>query len=121
MNINITFRHVEATDAIKNHATEKVAKLQKFLRQPMTAKVTLSVETHEQVAEVRISSGSEHHEAKERSQDMYQAIDKVIHKLERQIQHSKGAHESRRRLKGDGVVGDEEHYSTPPAADDVAS
>jgi putative sigma-54 modulation protein len=120
MNINITFRHVEATDAIKAHATDKVAKLQKFLRQPMTARVTLSVETHEQVAEVRISSGSEHHEAKERSQDMYQAIDKVIHKLERQIQHSKGAHEARRRVKGDEVVG-EDDYSTPPAADDVAS
>jgi putative sigma-54 modulation protein len=120
MNINITFRHVDATEAIKNHATDKVAKLQKFLRQPMTARVTLSVETHEQVAEVRISSGSEHHEAKERSQDMYQAIDKVIHKLERQIQHSKGAHESRRRVKDDGVVGDDEYFA-PPAADDVAS
>lgn len=119
MNINITFRHVEATDAIKNHATDKVAKLQKFLRQPMTARVTLSVETHEQVAEVRISSGSEHHEAKERSQDMYQAIDKVIHKLERQIQHAKGANESRRRLKADAVG--EEEYLTPPAADDVAN
>ena len=45
MNISITFRHVESTEAIKAHATDKVAKLQKFLRQPMTAKVTLSVET----------------------------------------------------------------------------
>lgn len=117
MNISITFRHVESTDAIKAHANDKVAKLQKFLRQPMTAKVTLSVETHEQVAEVRVSSGSEHFEAKESSQDMYQAIDKVIHKLERQIQHSKGAQEAKRR-RHDEAEHDPE-YSIPNA-DDIA-
>jgi putative sigma-54 modulation protein len=85
MNISITFRHVEATEAIKGYAHEKVSKLQKFLRQPMEAKVTLSIEKHEQVAEVRMSAGSEHYEAHERSSDLYAAIDKVIDKLERQI------------------------------------
>jgi putative sigma-54 modulation protein len=85
MNISITFRHVEATDAIKAYANEKVSKLQKFLRRPMEAKVTLSIEKHEQVAEVRLSSGSEHFEAHETSEDLYAAIDKVIDKLERQI------------------------------------
>lgn len=92
MNINITFRHVEATEAIKGYAHDKVGKLQKFLRQPMEAKVTLSIEKHEQVAEVRLNSGSEHYEAHERSSDLYAAIDKVIDKLERQISsgNSKG-------------------------------
>lgn len=85
MNISITFRHVEATEAIKGYAHDKVGKLQKFLRQPMDAKVTLSIEKLEQVAEVRISAGSEHYEAHERSSDLYAAIDKVIDKLERQI------------------------------------
>lgn len=118
MNISITFRHVESTDAMRAHATEKVAKLQKFLRQPMTAKVTLSVETHEQVAEVRVSSGSEHFEAKERSQDMYQAIDKVIHKLERQVQHTKGANESKRRRHDEAEPGDD--FEPIPLADDIA-
>ena len=44
MNISITFRHMEGTEAVKKHTTDKVAKLQKFLRQAMTAQVTLSVE-----------------------------------------------------------------------------
>src|SRR5690348_3911413 len=44
MNITITFRHMVGTEAAKAHAYEKVAKLQKFLRQAMTAQVTLSVE-----------------------------------------------------------------------------
>jgi putative sigma-54 modulation protein len=97
MNISISFRHLEATDSIKAYATEKVGKLQRFLRQPMTARVTLSLEKHEQVAEIRVSSGSEHHEAKEATTDMYTAIDRVIDKLERQIGGSKGLAVSRRR------------------------
>ena len=103
MNINITFRHLEATDSIKAYATEKVGKLQKFLRQPMSVDVTLSLERHETSAEVRISSGSDHVEAKETSTDMYAAIDQVIHKLERQINDLKGAAESKRRRGGESV------------------
>ena len=95
MNISISFRHLEATDSIKAYATEKVGKLQRFLRQPMTARVTLSLEKHEQVAEIRVSSGSEHHEAKEATTDMYTAIDRVIDKLERQIREVHTAHKKK--------------------------
>jgi putative sigma-54 modulation protein len=91
MNITITFRHMVGTDAVKNYAYEKVAKLQKFLRQAMTAQVTLSVEGLEHVVEVNISSGSAHFHATERSQDMYASIDMVHDKLERQVRESKGA------------------------------
>ena len=30
MNISITFRHMDATDAVKGYATEKVGKMQRF-------------------------------------------------------------------------------------------
>jgi len=91
MNVSITFRHVDPSDALKRYSEEKIAKLQKFLRQPMTAKVTLSLDRLKQVAEVRISSGGEHLEAKEATNDMYASIDVVLGKLERQIRGSKGA------------------------------
>lgn len=97
MNISITFRHVDSSEAIKNYATEKVAKLQKFLRKPMSAKVTLSLDKLMHGAEIRLSSGSEHHEAHEVTEDMYASIDKVIDKLERQIRGTKGALQSKRR------------------------
>jgi putative sigma-54 modulation protein len=97
MNVSITFRHMDASEAIKKHAAVKLGKLQKFLRQPMTAKVTISVDKLKHVAEARISSGGEHLEAKESSDDMYTSIDRMIDKLDRQIRVSKGASESRRR------------------------
>ena len=97
MNVSITFRHMDASEAIKKHTAAKLGKLQKFLRQPMTAKVTISVDKLKHVAEARISSGGAHLEAKESSGDMYTSIDRMIEKLERQVRVTKGAAEARRR------------------------
>ncbi|HEY6079155.1 MAG TPA: ribosome-associated translation inhibitor RaiA [Polyangiaceae bacterium] len=97
MNVSITFRHMDASEAIKKHAAAKLEKLQRFLRQPMTAKVTISVDKLKHVAEARISSGGAHLEAKESSDDMYVSIDRMIDKLDRQIRVTKGAAEARRR------------------------
>lgn len=91
MNIAITFRHLEPSEAVKQYAHDKVAKLQKFLRQPMKASVTLALEKLEHVIEVSVSSGSAHYQAKEQSEDMYASIDKVVDKVERQIRAEKGA------------------------------
>ena len=91
MNIAITFRQMEATDAVKGYATEKVGRLQKFLRRPMKGQVTLSCKDagRHHCAEVDIHSGSEHFHAHDESEDMYASIDKVVDKLERQITHAK--------------------------------
>jgi putative sigma-54 modulation protein len=97
MNIAITFRHLESTEAIKVYAQEKVGKLQRFLRSPLKANVTLSVEKGQQMAEVLVNAGSEHYTAKESNENMYAAIDKVIDKLEHQIHSAKGAKISSKR------------------------
>jgi len=97
MNITITFRHMEGTEAVKKHAHEKLAKLQKFLRTSMTAQVTLSVEGLEHIADVNIGSGGAHFHATERSEDMYASIDLVHDKLERQIRGAKGANVAKKR------------------------
>ncbi|MEZ4227032.1 MAG: ribosome-associated translation inhibitor RaiA [Polyangiaceae bacterium] len=103
MNISITFRHMDTSESVKAYAREKVAKLQKFLRQPMTAKVTLSLDRLKHVAETRVSSGGAHLEAKEASEDMYVSIDRVLAKLERQIRGTKGAAQSKKRRSGDSL------------------
>jgi putative sigma-54 modulation protein len=108
MNVSITFRHMDASEAIKKHTAAKLGKLQKFLRQPMTAKVTISVDKLKHVAEARISSGGAHLEAKESSGDMYTSIDRMIEKLDRQIRVTKGAAESRRRTAKAAAAATEE-------------
>lgn len=91
MNITITFRHMDGTEAVKQYAHDKVAKLQKFLRQTIAAQVTLSVDGIDHTAEVRLSAGGTHFHATERSEDMYASIDLVHDKIERQIRGAKGA------------------------------
>ncbi len=105
MNVTITFRHMEPSEAIKEYAQAKVAKLQKFLRQPMTARVTLSLEKLEHGVEAQIASGSTHVEANDVSGDMYASIDNVMDKLERQIRGSKGAAQAKRRRSGETLRG----------------
>lgn len=97
MNITITFRQMDGTEAVKSKVQQKVAKLQKFLRQAMTAQVTLSVDGLEHVADVAIQSGGQHFHATERSEDMYASIDLVLDKLERQIHSGKDAAVSKKR------------------------
>ena len=100
MNVRITFRQMDASEAVKEHAKQKLVKLQKFLREPMTAKVTLSLDKLKHVAETRIASGGSRHEAKESSADMYTSIDKVMTKLERQIRGDKGVKQAKRKRSG---------------------
>ncbi|MCC6644485.1 MAG: ribosome-associated translation inhibitor RaiA [Polyangiaceae bacterium] len=97
MNIAITFRHLDATDAMKDYATEKVAKLQKFLRQPMRARVTLSLENKKHRCEAEVNAGDVHLVASEVGGDMYASIDSVTDKLERQINHQHGAKIAQKR------------------------
>ena len=113
MNISITFRHMATSTAIKTYATDKVGKLQKFLRQPMTAKVTLSVDRLKHIAETRLSAGGAHLEAKESSEDMYASIDRVIAKLERQIRGQKGAAESKKRRGRESIKSKERASAAP--------
>ncbi len=107
MNIAITFRQMDATDSVKGYATEKIAKLQKFLRSPLHGSVTLSCEKRLHMAEVDVHAGADHFHAHEQSEDMYASIDKVIDKLERQIrevhstQKKKGAERASDRLLPD--------------------
>jgi putative sigma-54 modulation protein len=90
MNIAVTFRHMNATEAVKGYATDKVARMQRFLRAPMKCSVTLSCQQDRlHKVEVEIHSGAAHFHAHETSEDMYASIDKVSDKIERQILSAK--------------------------------
>ena len=99
MNIAITFRQMEATDAVKGYATDKVARLQKFLRRPMKGQVTLSCKDSgkHHCAEVDLHAGPDHFHAHETSEDMYASIDKVIDKLEAQIRKTNGVEVAKKK------------------------
>ncbi len=100
MRINVTFRHTEPTDALKEYAEEKINKLEKFLDRPVEAHVILTVEKIRHIAEVIISAdGLASITGKESTEDLYSAIDRVTDKLERKLKKEKGRRKTRKSNK----------------------
>ena len=98
MRVAVTFRNLESSDAIKGYAQDKLAKLQKFLRAPIDAQVTASIENkHRHCVEVLLAAGGESYKGREESEDMYASIDLVMDKLEKQITRSHGRSTAKRR------------------------
>lgn len=89
MQITVTFRHVEPTPAIRQHAEDKLARIAKYLRRPGDAHVILSVAKDRHTAEVEWQADHMTLFAKEVTGDLYSAIDLCVEKLEHQAQKLK--------------------------------
>lgn len=85
MQIQVTFRHVEPSDAVKEYAREKIGKVEKFLDGPVEANVTLSVEKHRHEADVTIMASGLKIHGHEETGDLFSSIDLVMDKIERQL------------------------------------
>ena len=90
MQISMTFRHMDATEAMKDLIRDKVTRVKKFLHGPVEANVVLSVERYLQTCDVTISAGGRTYQGHEETDDMYTSVDRVMDKIERQIDKSKG-------------------------------
>lgn len=97
MRIAFTFRNIESSDSIKSYASEKLSKLQRFMRAPLDADVTLSMERHHHQVEVVLRSDGHTYVATQQSEDMYASIDMVTDCIDQQLRRSKGAEHDRRR------------------------
>ncbi|WP_025321888.1 ribosome hibernation-promoting factor, HPF/YfiA family [Deferrisoma camini] len=89
MNLNITFRHAEPSDALKQYATEKVQRLHKYFDGIVDGHVVLTAEKIRHLAEVTLHANGTRIHAKEESTDFYSAVDNVVDKLERQLKRYK--------------------------------
>ncbi len=113
MGIAITFRHLGSSDAIKAYVHDKLERVQKYLRQPLDAHVTLFTERHQHVAEISLNSAGRAYQARHDSDDMYKSIDFVIDKIEHQIAKHHDA-QARNKKGADNARAFAERASTPP-------
>lgn len=95
MQINVTFRHVEPSLALRTYVEDKVSRIKKYLEEPIEAHVVLRVEKFRHIAEVLILANGMRVNGKEETDDMYSAIDLVADTIEGQVR--KGKDKSRRR------------------------
>jgi putative sigma-54 modulation protein len=89
MQLNITFRNLDATDALKQYASEKIERVHKYLDRAGEAHVVLSLERHLQHADITIHAGAFLLRGREKSEDMYASIDLAMDKIERQLRRYK--------------------------------
>lgn len=85
MQISVTFRHMDASDPLKNHAVEKIEKIKKFLDDASEIHVVLSVEKYLHKADINIQSHGMLMRGEEISSDMYNSIDRAVEKIEKQM------------------------------------
>jgi putative sigma-54 modulation protein len=113
MNVHFTFRNIEATEALKDHVTKKVEKFNKFVTYPMEVHVILSAEKAYQQAEITVHAEHKELVAEDRSKDLYESIDQVVHKIEAQLK------KEREKRKGHSAAHRVERASSDKLAADV--
>jgi putative sigma-54 modulation protein len=88
MQLSTTFRHMEASPAVKDYAEERLEKIKKyFSRDPIAAHGTFSVErNHSHTAEFSLTlPNGIAIQARETTEDMYSSIDLSVARIERQV------------------------------------
>lgn len=89
MQVTVTFRHMESSEALRNYANEKTDRLSKYLFEPIEVHWVLSVEKIRHIADATVVANGTTVKAQGDTQDMYSAIDMVIDKLENQVRKHK--------------------------------
>jgi ribosome hibernation promoting factor len=86
MQIAVTFRHMESSDAVRSYVEEKLARVKKYIEEPIDAQVVLSVQKkiHHRAEVTMVAKGLTMKSA-ENKDDMYAAIDLMVDKIERQL------------------------------------
>ena len=85
MQVSVTGHHVEVTDSLRNHVVEKIGKLKRHFDNVTDVHVILTVEKLEKKAEATVQISGAKLFADDVQEDMYQAIDNMVDKLDRQI------------------------------------
>ena len=100
MQISITFKNIDSSDAVKAHIQEKFDRLENMLDYPADAYIVLSIEKLRNIADINFNCDKIKIHAKEESENnMYAAIDALTDKVKLQIRKYKD--KQRRHLAGD--------------------
>lgn len=101
MQINVTFRHMETSEPVRNYVEDKLPKVKKYIDEPVDAQVVLSVEKKiRHKAEVTLVAKGIIIKATAETADMYAAIDGMLDKLDRQLKRYKDKIKMHKPLSG---------------------
>ncbi|KHF24031.1 SSU ribosomal protein S30P/sigma 54 modulation protein [Solemya velum gill symbiont] len=85
MQINLTGRHIDITDSLRDYVTSKMDRIERHFDHVTNIHVVLDVEKLRQKAEASFHISGHDIFAEAENQDMYAAIDSLVDKLDRQL------------------------------------
>ena len=85
MQISVSGHHIEITESLHNHVSEKVEKIVRHFDHVSNTDVVLGVEKKRHMAEATINAKGATIHASSTCDDMYAAIDSMVGKLDRQV------------------------------------
>ncbi len=90
MDLNISAKHMELTDGLKQHIEERMGRIRKYTDAPLHAEVHIGVEKYRNHihATVKGKGAALNSEAQDPN-SMYKAIDLCVEKLEKQMRRNK--------------------------------
>ncbi|MBQ9267536.1 MAG: ribosome-associated translation inhibitor RaiA [Clostridia bacterium] len=89
MNIKITGKGLEVTDAMKDYIEKRLERLEKFEGRNTDVNVVCSVEREDQIVEMQVNHEGEFIRIQEKNVDFYASVDLAIDKVERQMRKGK--------------------------------
>lgn len=89
MNIKVTGKNIEVTEAIRDYIEKRLERLEKFEGKNTDINVVCCVEREEQIIEIQINSDGEFLRVEERNEDLYASVDLAIDRAERQLRKEK--------------------------------
>lgn len=92
MSLQLAFRRIEASEALKKKIEKRVAKFRKFVTYPMDIHVMLSLEKLQHCAEITCHAEHKNLVAIAKTKDLYESIDLAAHKIEMQLRKEREKH-----------------------------
>ena len=89
MNVNITARHMDMTEGIRDHIEEGLEKLRGRFDKVIDVDVILNVEKYRHIVEINLRANGVRINAKEASEDLYVSFDTALGKVDRQVNKHK--------------------------------
>ncbi len=97
MQINITGHHLSTTDAMKHYTLEKMEKVEHHYEHINSIDIVFNVEHRAHIAEATINIPNNRLHARASAEDMYQAFNELVSKLDKQIRRYNDKITSRKR------------------------
>lgn len=102
-NIQITGRHVQITDSMKDYAIEKISKIERIMNRIIDVNVIMDIQKLDHRVEIILKANNTKITSSAVTTDMYISIDQAVDKLEAQILKYKSKLQDH-HLKGHAVL-----------------